>query len=325
MWPVAFFGGIAGIVAGSRRQTSLALPGAAIATALMPPLCTAGFGIATGRPEFFLGALYLFVLNALFIALATFIMVRLLHFPLVKFGTPAARRHEVRVIGTVAAFAILPSLWFLYTTVQVRREDNRLAQFVKREVSLRGHDVLRWTRELVRDTTVVKLFIAGRPVSTAELDSIQDATATLALGAVRVVPVQSEITREDLSRVEGTLRTDVLALLALAQASRDSARDADARRAIATVSPARDSAQVRQLAQEIRAAFREVQGVRWTPIPDLLAADSARGVPELALSFARQVPTTTRRDVRERVEQFVHTRLLTDSIRVTLETGAESR
>src|SRR5690606_21893873 len=83
---VALFGGIAGIVAGSRRDQSMALPGVAIATALMPPLCTAGFGLATGRPAFFFGALYLYVINAIFIALATFAIVRFLGFPLRSFG-----------------------------------------------------------------------------------------------------------------------------------------------------------------------------------------------------------------------------------------------
>ncbi|MCC6241458.1 MAG: DUF389 domain-containing protein [Gemmatimonadaceae bacterium] len=321
---VAFFGGIAGIVAGSRRQPSLALPGAAIATALMPPLCTAGFGIATGRPEFFFGALYLFVLNALFIALATFVMVRLLHFPLVKFGTPAARRHEVRVIGTVAAFAVMPSLWFLFTTVQARREDNRIASFVKREISQRGHDVLRWVREAAGDTTVVKVFIAGRPVSPFELDTIQRAAALLRLGETRVHPVQSEITREDLSRVEGTLRTDVLALLALAQTARDSARDAS-RRSAQPINRTRDSAHVRQLALEIRATFPEVDGVRWSPVSNLIARDSIGGIPELALSFSSRVSSARRRDIRTRVEDFVALRSAPDSMRVIIAAGTETR
>jgi len=69
---IAFFGGIAGIVSGSRKYLTNAIPGVAIATALMPPLCTSGFGFATGRWNFFLGGLYLFFINAVFISLATF-------------------------------------------------------------------------------------------------------------------------------------------------------------------------------------------------------------------------------------------------------------
>ena len=72
---IALFGGLAGIVAQSRKdRTSTVIPGVAIATALMPPLCTAGFGIATGQFSYFIGAIYLFFINTVFIALATFII-----------------------------------------------------------------------------------------------------------------------------------------------------------------------------------------------------------------------------------------------------------
>ena len=312
---VAFFGGVAGIVAGSRREQSLALPGVAIATALMPPLCTAGFGLATWRPEFLFGALYLFALNALFIALATFSIVRLLKFPLVKFETGSARRRAFRLIGGGAAVAVLPSLWFLYTTVQERREEQRIDAFVRNEVTARNHDVLRWTREMNGDTTVVKIFVAGRPVSAAELDTISRATDALQLGAVQIRPVQSELTRDDLSRMETTLRTNVLEVLALAQAARDST----ARAASGTErrgNPALDSVLVRQLAREVREAFPEVQGIAWSPITNLLAPDSVMTLPTLMLDFAPQTTTVTRRDIQQRVQALARIRLKTDSVLV---------
>lgn len=79
---IAFFGGAAGILASSRKQEKITVvSGVAIATALMPPLCTAGYGIGTGQPIYFFGAFYLFFINSFFIALATFLMVRYLRFP----------------------------------------------------------------------------------------------------------------------------------------------------------------------------------------------------------------------------------------------------
>ena len=78
---IAFFGGLAGIVAQSRKdRNSTVIPGVAIATALMPPLCTAGFGLATGQFKFFIGAFYLFFINTVFIALATYMVVRMLKY-----------------------------------------------------------------------------------------------------------------------------------------------------------------------------------------------------------------------------------------------------
>lgn len=78
---IAFFGGMAGIIALSSRLKGNVIPGVAIATALMPPLCTAGYGLATWRLNFFFGAFYLFIINTVFIALATLITLKFLNFP----------------------------------------------------------------------------------------------------------------------------------------------------------------------------------------------------------------------------------------------------
>lgn len=77
---IAFFGGLAGIVAGTRKEKSNVIPGVAIATALMPPLCTAGFGLASGNFYFFIGAIYLYFINSVFICISTFLIVRFLKF-----------------------------------------------------------------------------------------------------------------------------------------------------------------------------------------------------------------------------------------------------
>ena len=77
---IAFFGGLAGMLAMSSKLKGNVIPGAAIATALMPPLCTAGYGLATWNGTYFFGALYLFLINTVFIAAATFVTTRFLRF-----------------------------------------------------------------------------------------------------------------------------------------------------------------------------------------------------------------------------------------------------
>ena len=92
---IAFFGGLAGVISATIKNKSGGLtvvPGVAIATALMPPLCTVGFGIATANWTYFIGAFYLFLLNSVFICLATFMVLRLLKFPLVQFVDPKVER-----------------------------------------------------------------------------------------------------------------------------------------------------------------------------------------------------------------------------------------
>lgn len=111
---VAFFGGGAGIVALTRKNMSPVIPGVAIATALMPPLCTAGYGLATGHPAYFLGALYLFVIDGVYIAFATLIFVKLLKLP--QHGS----LNEAKNIWILAAviLTMLPSLFLAYRLVK---------------------------------------------------------------------------------------------------------------------------------------------------------------------------------------------------------------
>jgi len=317
---VAFFGGVAGIVAGSRRQTSMALPGVAIATALMPPICTAGFGLATGRPAFFFGALYLFLLNALFIALATFLVVRLLGFPLRRFASPEARRREVRTIGSVATVAVLPSLWFLYTTVQEQRLLRRVDRFVTETIAARGHEVLRWDRQPEGDSSVLKVFIAGQPLTPGELDSVYAARGQFDLERLRVLPVQSDVTSRDLARMQADMRAGVLEMIATAQQARDSATRSGRQDSLRRASrPALDSAAVRALAAEIPPTFPEVVGIAWVPIPDLLNRDSVPPSPVLRLRFRPGTDARTQRDLLRRITAMAQRRLGPDSIRVELQ------
>ena len=95
---VAFFGGLAGILAGSRKEKSNVIPGVAIATALMPPLCTAGYGLAHGDWHYFFGALYLFLINAALIATSTTLIVRYLRFPLKEILDPLRAKKAVDIL-----------------------------------------------------------------------------------------------------------------------------------------------------------------------------------------------------------------------------------
>lgn len=115
---IAFFGGLAGIIAASRGDNNTVIPGVAIATALMPPLCTAGYGLANGNWQFFFGASYLFLINTLFICLSTILVVRYLKFPIRHFINPKVEK-KVKVVSTVLIFlVIVPSVYLFYGKVQ---------------------------------------------------------------------------------------------------------------------------------------------------------------------------------------------------------------
>ncbi|MDA7837023.1 TIGR00341 family protein [Salibacteraceae bacterium] len=115
---IALFGGLAGIVAGSRREKSNAIPGVAIATALMPPLCTAGYGIATGNLAYFAGAFYLFTINSVFISLSTIIIVRFLRYPTKSFVDTIREKRVKRWIAIIVVLVTLPSFWIAFNLVK---------------------------------------------------------------------------------------------------------------------------------------------------------------------------------------------------------------
>jgi uncharacterized hydrophobic protein (TIGR00271 family) len=119
---IAFFGGSALLIARTKKGTiASAIFGVAIATALMPPLCTAGYGLAKGNWEYFGGAMYLFTINTIFIALATFIILKLLRFPMLKYVNSAKRKRIGQVASLVAIVVMVPAIW---TFVNVLQESN---------------------------------------------------------------------------------------------------------------------------------------------------------------------------------------------------------
>ena len=115
---VAFFGGSAGIIAGSRKLKNNVVPGVAIATALMPPLCTVGFGLATLRWDFVTGALYLFGINSVFIALPTYFYIKYLRFPVKEFVDPHKEIRIKRVIYFFIVLIMIPSAFIFYNVLQ---------------------------------------------------------------------------------------------------------------------------------------------------------------------------------------------------------------
>ena len=119
---IAFFGGLALIIARTKKGTiASVIFGVAIATALMPPLCTAGYGLAKGNWEYFGGAMYLFAINTIFIAMATFLVLKVLRFPMLKYANSTKRRRIARFAALIAVVVMIPAVW---TFIDVLKESN---------------------------------------------------------------------------------------------------------------------------------------------------------------------------------------------------------
>lgn len=139
---IAFFGGIVGAVSITRIEKGNPIPGVAIATALMPPLCTAGFGLATMNFNFLVGALYLYCINCFFIALSTFIVLKYLKYKPVQTQNPSLDK-KVRIsISVVMSLLIIPSFYLAYNLLQEKKFTQNVETFIQNEFLNNGHTVI---------------------------------------------------------------------------------------------------------------------------------------------------------------------------------------
>lgn len=165
---IAFFGGLAGILVHSSKNKGNVIPGVAIATALMPPLCTAGFGLASLNMNYFLGAFYLYFINAVFISLATLITVRWLGFPVISMGDDEVATVRVkRIVAGVTVLTVLPSIYFAYDIIRQERFMHEANQFIDREASFENDYLLE--RRIDPRTHTIALTFGGRPITEEEI------------------------------------------------------------------------------------------------------------------------------------------------------------
>jgi uncharacterized hydrophobic protein (TIGR00271 family) len=137
---IAFFGGLALIIARTKKGTiASVIFGVAIATALMPPLCTAGYGLAKGNWEYFLGAMYLFTINTIFIALATFIVLKVLRFPMIKYVNSKKRSRIAKLATLLALVVMVPAIWTFVNVLNESNFNRDARSFVNRELSALPH------------------------------------------------------------------------------------------------------------------------------------------------------------------------------------------
>lgn len=159
---IALFGGMAGIVALSTKEKGNVIPGVAIATALMPPLCTAGFGLATGNLLYFLGAFYLYFINSVFISLATVIGVRVMHFQLKAFVDKEREKMVKRYIVLIALGTMIPAVYLTYGIVKETFYQSAANHFISKEMDFPETQVL--DRKISYDTKEIRVVLIGKEV-----------------------------------------------------------------------------------------------------------------------------------------------------------------
>ena len=306
---IALFGGAAGILALSTGGKGNVIPGVAIATALMPPLCTAGYGLAMGEWSFFFGACYLFFINTVFIALATYVGVRLLQFKPKQFVDKGRLAVVNRYIAVIVVVTMLPAV---YMTTQIIRQsvfENRVKQFVKQELNQPGTRIL--SEQADRETKTLDVVALGAALPNEMIEAARQRLADYQLADYQLNVIQGAqsdsllLARNNAGTQQSLSGQDqqhlVLQTERVAQLERETA---DYRRL---------DALAREIAGEVKAVCPKVESIGLSKITETPVDSGAVRSYVLAVANSRTPLPATDRD---RLAQWLKVRTQADSLRL---------
>ncbi|MCM1067744.1 MAG: TIGR00341 family protein [Muribaculaceae bacterium] len=215
---IGFFGGAAGIMGLGSRNKGNVIPGVAIATALMPPLCTAGYGLATWQLNYFFGASYLFIINSIYIAFATFIGVKLMNYKGVQDADNARALKVRRIVYTLAILTMLPSIYLTYRMLSDNRFTMDSERFVQAECNFPETQVINRRAYVDHGQKYLSLTLIGQPMP---IDSLRLALTPrlkfYGLEGTKLIFIQGSSATSTPSA--GTYSSDVADIYRIAQAT----------------------------------------------------------------------------------------------------------
>ncbi len=308
---VAFFGGTAGIISISRREPSGALPGVAIATALMPPLCVTGFGLAKGEWDIALNSFYLFFLNTAFVALATFLIVRYLRFPFKEFQDMAEKRRTQWIVFLFSLLIILPSVYILTKVLDKINRENRIEAYMEEHYPKAFWEIDEMKQS---DSLEVKLFLF-ESLPEDSLQNIRQNFDALQLKA-KIRPIPTHLPKGEFEQLETSIKNEMLELL-------------DARQQMQTLSASREDSllQIIDSLQSERNLFRHLEKELPVLFPELEEMSFARMEtthfngqstewPTFVVRWRNTLSQRRKKEASEKLYRFVQIRTGLDTLKL---------
>lgn len=301
---IALVGGLAGIIALSSKQKGNVIPGVAIATALMPPLCTAGYGLATATWNYFFGALYLFAINSVFIAVATLVIVRLLKYPKWEYADDAIKKSANRWISAIVTITIAPSIYFGYLMVKQENFNINATNYIRNESAIEGDYLL--ASEIDPAQRTIRLIYGGRLIP-------EDVKAGIIAKARHYALDGAEITIQQGFSIDE--ESDALAISSQ-QAEINRLRAELARTLSIQDSLERINRLGMQLLTELKPLFPEITSCGTAN--QVIYRDSLRSSNYFSLFLGTSDPQKTIVD-KPKLESWLRSRLAVDSVKVYIE------
>ena len=311
---IAFFGGLAGIVAGSTKSKGNVIPGVAIATALMPPLCTAGFGLATGNLSYFLGAFYLYFINTVFISLSTYIVVRVLKYPNKEFLDKKRAMVVRRYMMVIVTCTIIPSLYLTYRVLRNTVFDEQVRSFVNKELDFPNTQVL--SRTVAVDTAgrkALNVVLLGDEVPDMMIEAARARMRDYGLGGIGLNIQQGFGSDVDINELKSVLMKDLYKnneeLIQAQAAQIDSLKH--------TVDRYRRASHLAlSLTPELRVLYPQVERLACTPT---IIANTVQDKPDTVLLVYVKVKNALTPDEQRKLSQWMAARTEEKNIKLIID------
>lgn len=211
---IGFFGGAAGILALGAKNKGNVIPGVAIATALMPPLCTAGYGLATLQLHYLFGALYLFFINSVFIAVATYAGVKLMKYDLKSFADPVRAKRVRRTVYIIAGLTMLPAIYLTYSMFLQNNFTSNCSRFVNSQFNFPNTQVLSYKSSMTKQGRTLTVALMGKPLpQDSLLTAMTDKLDQYHLGGTQLKIIQGSAVQDvDVEKTSGAMLSSMYAL-----------------------------------------------------------------------------------------------------------------
>ncbi|MEZ7498761.1 TIGR00341 family protein [Flavobacterium sp. Arc3] len=296
---IAFFGGLVGAIAITRVEKGNPIPGVAIATALMPPLCTAGYGLALGSFKFFFGAMYLYSINCVFICISTFFIVKYLNYPIKRQLDEKAQKQVKYIISGLITVLILPSIYFAYQLIEEKKYQHQVDLFTENEFSNKGIAVLYKKTKFNQNPKKLELGFLSKRYSAAEIKKLNQKLTEYDINNTKLVIMQdttdlkSDILNEINFNKSQLSQKDVSILSLKNQLTANKYNN-------------------KALLAEIQILFPEVNNISMSNHTFNESTDSTKTVPVLIYKSIKGLPQTS----EEKLSLWLQKRLVKDDVEV---------
>lgn len=306
---VAFFGGIAGIVATTRKDRLNAVPGVAIATALMPPLCVAGYGIANGDFSVFWGSFYLFFMNSVFVAIATYAIVRLLNFPYKQYVNKTEKRRNSLMIAIFTILMVVPSAYTLFNVLKEVRTNQNVSQFIDKNFNNENLQVLKW--ECVIDKKELKVYLVGDYLNSDTTEFYKNKLNSLMKDTFKLELIQMEEPPQDFGKMQQDIQLKVLKEI---EAQKVVEEEVKSEKNIlqSRLDSLLDSKNVfKQVQKEAEIVFPELNKIKFAPNQVSLEDEN---IPIFLLDWNKKISKITKTEKKKQLYKYLQYRLQLDTL-----------